>query len=315
MSINHFIKIKPLVCIKNNLLMITLIMKEGMIMNQEKIGKFISELRKEKNLTQSDLAEQLDVSINAVSKWERGLSMMDISLLKPLSEILDISVSELLNGQRIDKVDDKIINDTITASTNIYVKKEKKKFIKKVLITISIFIILLFTILTIISEFNYGRIPFGSKAYMDFPNLNSLHMKTNADKCMNLIIDKDIDNLDNLVVSNRAYLLLEDSKTIAEEQYKKLSNDVHLKSYIDNLRNFYKDVKVKNYKYNYFYYDGSNYVYDYYLNIAYDNKDYTLDIQITPYKEKVAFTSFGFRDDDVEMYSTLYNLIYSVLYW
>ena len=290
-------------------------MKEGMIMNQEKIGKFISELRKEKNLTQSDLAEQLDVSINAVSKWERGLSMMDISLLKPLSEILGISVSELLNGQRIDKVDDKIINDTITASTNIYVKKEKKKFIKKVLITISIFIILLFTILTIISEFNYGRIPFGSKAYMDFPNLNSLHMKTNADKCMNLIIEKDIENLYNLVVSNRAYLLLEDPKNIAEEQYKKLSNDVHSKTYIDNLKNFYKDIKVKNYKYNYFYYDGSNYVYDYYLNIAYDNKDYTLDIQITPYKEKVAFTSFGFRDDDVEMYSTLYNLIYSIFYW
>ena len=284
-------------------------------MNQEKIGKFISELRKEKNLTQSDLAEQLGVSINAVSKWERGLSMMDISLLKPLSEILGISVSELLNGQRIDKVDDEIINDTITASANIYVKREKKIIIKRMLILIIALIMLLFTILSIISEFNYGKVPFGSKAYMDFPNLNSIHMKINADKCMNLIIDKDIENLDKLVVSNRAYLLLEDPKAITEEQYKKLSNDVHSKSYIENLRNFYKDVDVNNYKYNFFYYNGSNYVFDYYLNIEYDNKDYTLDIQITPYKEKVAFTSFGFKDDNVEMYSTLYNLIYSVFYW
>ena len=72
---------------------------------------------------------------------------------------------------------------------------------------------------------------------------------------------------------------------------------------------------MKNYKYNFFYYDGSNYVYDYYLNIEYDNKDYTLDVQITPYKRKVAFTSFGFTDDNVEMYSNLYNLLFSVFYW
>lgn len=284
-------------------------------MNQEKIGKFIAELRKEKKLTQSDLAEQLRVSTNAVSKWERGLSLMDISLLKPLSEILGVSVSELLNGKKIEIADDNIINDTITASANIYVKREKKKIIKRILLLITTLIILLFAGLSIISEFNYGKIPFGSKAYMDFPNLNSVHMKINADKCMNLIMNKDIENLDKFVASNRAYLLLEDSKTIADEQYKKLTNDVHSKSYIDNLRSFYKDVEVKNYKYNFFYYDGSNYVFDYYLDIKYDNKDYTLIIQITPYKEKVAFTAFGFRDDNVEIYSDLYNLLFSVFYW
>ena len=284
-------------------------------MNQENIGKFIAELRKEKKLTQSDLAEKLNVSTNAVSKWERGLCLMDISLLKPLSEILGISVSELLKGKKIEKVDDNIINDTLTESANIYVKRAKKKIIKKILISSVFFILLFFVGLLIISEFNYGKIPFGSNAYMDFPNLNSLHMKINADKCMNLIIDKDIEKLDKLVVSNRQHLLLEDPKAIVEEKYKKLSNDVHSKSYIENLKNFYKNVVVKNYKYNFFYYNGVNYVFDYYLEVVYNNNHYTLDIQITPYKDSVAFTGFGFKEDNVEIYSDLYNLLFSVFYW
>ena len=59
-------------------------------MNQEKIGKFIAELRKEKNLTQEELANKLGITKNAVSKWERGLSLMDMSLLQPLCEILEV---------------------------------------------------------------------------------------------------------------------------------------------------------------------------------------------------------------------------------
>lgn len=70
-------------------------------MNQEKIGKFISERRKNKKLTQEQLAGKLKVSTNAVSKWERGLCLMDMSLLKPLSEILDVSVNEILSGEKI----------------------------------------------------------------------------------------------------------------------------------------------------------------------------------------------------------------------
>ena len=100
----------------------------------------IVELRKEKGFTQQDLANKLHITDKAVSKWERGLSLMDISLLKPLSEILDVSVSELLNGQRMENVDNDIINDTITASVNTYTKREKKKLIKKTFIIIFIFI-------------------------------------------------------------------------------------------------------------------------------------------------------------------------------
>lgn len=286
-------------------------------MNQEKIGKFIAELRKENNLTQTQLAEKLNITKNAVSKWERGLSLMDISLLKPLSEILGVSVSELLNGKRIEKVDNNIINETITASTRIYVKKEKHRLVKRMALIFLAFVILLFTSLIIISELNYGIIPLGEKMYVDFPNISSLNVKKQADKCMELILEGDIENLDKLVTSNQNFLLFESfsPNIMIDEDLKELSNDVHKKTYIENLKKFYQEIEVKNYKYNFFYYNGSGYVFDYYLEIVHDKKEYILDIQILPNKEKVEFNSFGFRDDDVEMYSDLYNLVYSVFYW
>ena len=72
-------------------------------MNQERIGKFIAKVRKEQNLTQEKLAEQLGITKNAVSKWERGISLMDMSLLKPLSNILKVEVIDILSGEIIDK--------------------------------------------------------------------------------------------------------------------------------------------------------------------------------------------------------------------
>lgn len=58
-------------------------------MNQEKFGKFISELRKEKNMTQEQLAEKLGVSDKSISRWENGNTMPDISLLVELADILN----------------------------------------------------------------------------------------------------------------------------------------------------------------------------------------------------------------------------------
>ena len=66
--------------------------------HNKKMGIFISEKRKAQNLTQKDLAEKLGVTDKAVSKWERGISCPDISLLVPLAKILKVTTSELLNG-------------------------------------------------------------------------------------------------------------------------------------------------------------------------------------------------------------------------
>ena len=70
-------------------------------MNQIKIGKFIAECRKNANLTQMQLAEKLDITDKAVSKWERGVAMPDSSIMLELCDILRISVNELLSGEKI----------------------------------------------------------------------------------------------------------------------------------------------------------------------------------------------------------------------
>ena len=96
-------------------------------MNQEKIGKFIQECRKKKKLTQEELAEKLGVSKNAVSKWERGICLMDMSLLKPLSNILDVSINDILSGEIIDKDNyEKKVEENLINTIN-YGKNEIRK--------------------------------------------------------------------------------------------------------------------------------------------------------------------------------------------
>lgn len=80
-------------------------------MNQEKVGKFIAECRKNKNLTQVQLAEQLGTTDKSVSKWENGICLPDSSLYEPLCNMLDISINELFAGQKIENGDDKRIAD------------------------------------------------------------------------------------------------------------------------------------------------------------------------------------------------------------
>jgi len=70
-------------------------------LDPQRFGQFIKELRAERGLTQKQLAERLFVSDKAVSKWERGISMPEISLLLPLAQILCVSTTELLSGRRL----------------------------------------------------------------------------------------------------------------------------------------------------------------------------------------------------------------------
>lgn len=101
-----------------------------------KFGAFVAELRKEKGLTQKELAEKINISDKAVSKWETGNSIPDISLLVPLAEILGVSVTELLECRRmeiqdnLDKVQtDHLIKKAIELSAEENDKIKRKNFI------------------------------------------------------------------------------------------------------------------------------------------------------------------------------------------
>ncbi len=120
-------------------------------MDNTKFGKFVSELRKEKNMTQKELAKKLNLTDKAISKWERGLSFPDITILNSLANELGIEISELLNGERGNKneVDiDKLIKDTIE-EINKTKEKRKKRILKtkKFIVVLSIIILLLSLIL------------------------------------------------------------------------------------------------------------------------------------------------------------------------
>ena len=69
-------------------------------MNQEEIGKFIKDIRIKNKLTQESFAESLHVTAQAVSKWETGKSIPDISLLKEISQKYNVEIDEILNGQK-----------------------------------------------------------------------------------------------------------------------------------------------------------------------------------------------------------------------
>lgn len=100
----------------------------------EKFGSFVAELRKENNLTQKQLAEQLFISDKAVSKWERGLSLPDIMLLEPLAESLGVTVTELLKGERLKNVEtmsvqdvEKLVTDSLTMSMEDSAKRSQRR--------------------------------------------------------------------------------------------------------------------------------------------------------------------------------------------
>ena len=98
-------------------------------MNQEKIGKFISECRKEKKLTQQELADKLGVSDRTIGNWENGRNMPDLSLFKPLCQIFGISINDLLSGEKVKKDDyqEKLEENLIQTINYSNIKEDKNK--------------------------------------------------------------------------------------------------------------------------------------------------------------------------------------------
>lgn len=111
-------------------------------MNQVKIGKFIAEKRKEKKLTQQQLAEKLGVSDRAISNWENGKNMPDISLFPIISKELDVTVNDLMSGEKVDKKNyQEKFEENIIYTIDKTVKKENR-ILKIILWSIFAFVFL-----------------------------------------------------------------------------------------------------------------------------------------------------------------------------
>ena len=126
-------------------------------MDQIKIGKFILNCRKEKGLTQEQLAEKLGVTSKSISRWENGRNMPDYSILKDLCNILDIDVNEFLIGEKINK------NEIRTQSyenldlilKEYYKMKKQKKIIKTILfVTLILFVLFIIRVIMILGIAN-----------------------------------------------------------------------------------------------------------------------------------------------------------------
>ena len=121
-------------------------------MKQEKIGKFIAQLRKEQNISQEELAKKLCISRQAISKWEVGKTLPDAFNLQKLSEIFNVNVNELLTGEHITKTESEAITNYYFHIYNV--KNKKKKIIIYLLLSL---LLLLLVISSIFFTNNYGK--------------------------------------------------------------------------------------------------------------------------------------------------------------
>ncbi len=118
-------------------------MKGENMMNQIEIGKFIAKCRKEKKLTQAQLAEKLNITDRAVSKWEMGKNMPDTSIMLELCEILGITVNELLSGEKIDMENYEKYEKKVDENLSALKRKDENNMTKNVIISILFSITLL----------------------------------------------------------------------------------------------------------------------------------------------------------------------------
>ncbi len=118
-------------------------------MDQLKIGNFIAECRKSKNLTQMQLAEKLGITDKAISKWERGISMPDSSIMLELCDILGISVNELLSGEKINMENNSQQNEQLLLDMAKELERKNKTIWASMWVIMSVSIIALLAGLSI----------------------------------------------------------------------------------------------------------------------------------------------------------------------
>ncbi len=106
-------------------------------MDQVKIGSFLRELRKEKSLTQEQLAEKFNVASRTVSRWETGSNMPDLSILIEIADFYDVDIREILEGERKSEIMEKEEKETLLKVAE-YAEKQKRQAILRAVILFSL---------------------------------------------------------------------------------------------------------------------------------------------------------------------------------
>lgn len=175
-------------------------------MDVEKIGKFIKELRAEKKLTQKELSEKLNITVQAVSKWERGKGLPDISYLEDLSSIFEVSILEILKGERTDKIEHKDILYSVK-----YGKETTKEKILRIInnsIITTVLIVTLFLFIGNMINVYYGNIKYINtyeKSYIPIIKENYKMINTIRDN-QGIFNDEDYNNILSELDNMESYL-------------------------------------------------------------------------------------------------------------
>lgn len=227
-------------------------------MNQEKIGKFIRELRKEKGMSQTNLAEKLYLSRNAVSRWENGHNLPDSSTFTLLAEIFDVSTDELLLGKRIDKKErqNKVSELTLTMVDD---RHKQNKIIRRLIITL-ITLLLTFLGYYFINSYNSIKVYIMSGKSENFSTKDGIFVVTNDNmyfRLGNLEFNKEIEidrvelfykkeEKEILVSSSNNYdILLRDyngyDTYFKSNDMKHIMNNLYLRIYYNNIS---EDMKI-----------------------------------------------------------------------
>lgn len=254
-------------------------------MNCDKMGKFIATSRKKKGLTQIELADKLNITDRAVSKWERGKGCPDISLLEDLSKILDVSIIELLKGEKMKK-NKSLEKEELLYSMNYAKESTKMKMYK----TISNVIVTLITVIILTIVFNNLKISvfFNHRYYPNimindiegtkigeklFPNIEKqielikigkINYSTDELNQIITIIEKDLDEDQKLY--HKDYYTFNDIKKMVYGESNGVSEILKITdysafnnenwTYIDSFYSYERELQyfINNcYKYNYYY--------------------------------------------------------------
>lgn len=207
-------------------------------MNQEKIGKYIAACRKNKKLTQEQLAEKLGITSKSISRWENGKTMPDVSLFHPLCKELSITVNDLLSGETTSKNNLDLSADKLLDYSK-YIKKTEKK--KSIILSIGLITLIgLFLILIILIfnktffknsyELDYmNNISIPIPRYSYYRGTGGMEAYTTKLKTIkqpdevNILIDRYLNTLDKIECNNENYYY-DKNKNFTIIQYR-INND------------------------------------------------------------------------------------------